>query len=141
MYWDANNLYGWAMSQYLPIGEYAWLEHDNAQWQRALFNSDGYGSEAVLTSIFTPAYISAIGHESKTGYTAAAAAKARAATAPAAAAAKAAAQRAQARAAAAVKARARRARNHAALLLVVARDLRARGAGAAAAAAAGSRCK
>jgi hypothetical protein len=68
MYWDANNLYGWAMSQYLPIGEYAWLEHDNAQLQRALFNSDGYGSEAALTEIFTPAYISAIGHESNTGY-------------------------------------------------------------------------
>ncbi|CAG8838544.1 3211_t:CDS:1, partial [Cetraspora pellucida] len=23
-YFDANNLYGWAMSQYLPIGNYKW---------------------------------------------------------------------------------------------------------------------
>ena len=23
-YLDANNLYGWAMSQYLPVGEYKW---------------------------------------------------------------------------------------------------------------------
>ena len=68
MYWDANNLYGWAMSQYLPIGEYAWLEHDNAQWQRVRFNSDGYGSETELTAKFTPAYIRAIEHEAATGY-------------------------------------------------------------------------
>jgi len=68
MYWDANNLYGWAMSQHLPIGEYAWLEHDGTKWKRELFNSDGYGSETELTAKFTSAYICAIGHEAATGY-------------------------------------------------------------------------
>ena len=26
MYLDANNLYGWAMSQHLPTGDFKWLE-------------------------------------------------------------------------------------------------------------------
>ena len=28
LYLDANNLYGWAMSQYLPTGEYRWMTDD-----------------------------------------------------------------------------------------------------------------
>ena len=27
MYWDANNLYGWAMSQPLPVGDFKWLNN------------------------------------------------------------------------------------------------------------------
>ncbi|XP_071054946.1 uncharacterized protein [Onthophagus taurus] len=26
MYWDANNLYGWAMSQYMPVNGFVWLD-------------------------------------------------------------------------------------------------------------------
>ena len=28
MYLDANNLYGWAMSQYLPYGSFKWLSDE-----------------------------------------------------------------------------------------------------------------
>jgi len=28
IYWDANNLNGWAMSQYLPIGGFHWLDQE-----------------------------------------------------------------------------------------------------------------
>ena len=67
MYWDANNLYGWAMSQYLPIGAYSWLACINGKW-RALSKGDGYGSEENLTARFLPERIRAIGHENAIGY-------------------------------------------------------------------------
>lgn len=28
IYWDANNLYGWAMSQYLPTGDFKWMSDE-----------------------------------------------------------------------------------------------------------------
>ncbi|XP_071057056.1 uncharacterized protein [Onthophagus taurus] len=31
MYWDANNLYGWAMSQYLPVSDFKWLTENEIQ--------------------------------------------------------------------------------------------------------------
>ena len=33
-YWDANNIYGWAMSQKLPVNNFEWIK-DNSQ-----FNED-----------------------------------------------------------------------------------------------------
>ena len=29
IYLDANNLYGWAMLQKLPVGDFKWIEKDN----------------------------------------------------------------------------------------------------------------
>jgi len=40
IYWDANNLYGWAMSQYLPTGKFKWLSEDELQQLDATNVSD-----------------------------------------------------------------------------------------------------
>lgn len=52
MYWDANNLYGWAMSQALPEGKFRWLEDHEIQaidWTKTRKNSDtGYVVECDL---------------------------------------------------------------------------------------------
>ena len=39
MYLDANNLYGWAMSQPLPIGRFKWLKED--KWGDIFKNKEG----------------------------------------------------------------------------------------------------
>ena len=44
MYLDANNLYGWAMSQYLPTGEFQWLTDD--QIKQTQLNLNKYNDES-----------------------------------------------------------------------------------------------
>ena len=39
MYLNANNLYGWAMSQPLPTGRFKWLKED--KWDDIFKNKDG----------------------------------------------------------------------------------------------------
>ena len=41
MYLDANNHYGWAMSQPLPTGRFKWLKED--KWDEILKNKEGIG--------------------------------------------------------------------------------------------------
>ena len=41
MYSDANNLYGWTMSQPLPTGWFKWLKKD--KWDDILKNKKGTG--------------------------------------------------------------------------------------------------
>lgn len=52
MYWDANNLYGWAMSQSLPEGKFRWLENEEIaliDWAKTRKGSDtGYVVECDL---------------------------------------------------------------------------------------------
>ena len=37
-YWDANNLYGWAMSQKLPVNNFKWIE-DTSQFNKDFIKS------------------------------------------------------------------------------------------------------
>ena len=50
IYLDANNLYGWAMSQHMPVGDFTWLKeeeinhfHDNIKNILDLLDDDEYG--------------------------------------------------------------------------------------------------
>ena len=52
MYWDANNLYGWAMSQPMPTGDFYWLDEGqmkNIDWIKQTEDQDfGYFVECDL---------------------------------------------------------------------------------------------
>jgi hypothetical protein len=54
-YLDANNLYGWAMSQALPVDGFRWLEKDEFEHLNINYVSDdsedGYILDVFLTSI------------------------------------------------------------------------------------------
>ena len=53
-YVDANNLYGWAMMQYLPTGGFRWVDvKDTDNWEEFILNQkdeqeDGYFLEVDL---------------------------------------------------------------------------------------------
>ena len=40
MYWDANNLYGWAMCEYLPYKDLQFIEHNDENYNEAINTSD-----------------------------------------------------------------------------------------------------
>ena len=45
LYLDANNLYGWAMKQSLPVAMFAWMrERNTAEWKRIV---EGYDEDAA----------------------------------------------------------------------------------------------
>lgn len=50
MYYDVNNLYGWAMTQYLPYGGFQWVENfnENFNWDVADDSAEGYILEVDL---------------------------------------------------------------------------------------------
>ncbi|XP_031777427.1 uncharacterized protein LOC107981297 [Nasonia vitripennis] len=50
LYFDINNLYGWAMVQYLPVGKFKWIEYEtNSNFFNAPPDSDtGYFAEVDL---------------------------------------------------------------------------------------------
>ena len=47
-YLDANNLYGWAMSQYLPVGEFAWEQPSAELFSRILAHPDNHHHGYIL---------------------------------------------------------------------------------------------
>jgi hypothetical protein len=50
-YLDANNLYGWAMSQYLPVRNYEW-EDDVAKWtEHRILNSHETSNEGAILEV------------------------------------------------------------------------------------------
>ena len=58
-YWDVNNLYGWAMSQKLPVSKFEWIE-DTFQFNEVFIKNyneesdEGYFLEADVQYPFLP---------------------------------------------------------------------------------------
>ena len=55
MYLDANNFYGWALSQPLPIGGFKWLKED--KWNDILKNKEGTGYFIEFELIYPKTYM------------------------------------------------------------------------------------
>ena len=50
MYLDANNIYGWAMSQYLPTGGFKWLKRDEIN-EIELFMRKKNGEKGLILEV------------------------------------------------------------------------------------------
>ena len=50
MYLDANNLYGWAMSQPLPYGDFKWLDFKDPE-EIELFNYHQYSDKGIILEV------------------------------------------------------------------------------------------
>ena len=48
MYWDANNLYGFAMSQYLPYVDFKFIDNDDENLDKVLTNI-GYTAKVTIS--------------------------------------------------------------------------------------------
>jgi len=48
MYLDANSLYGWAMNQLLPVGEFQWLNSTESKLDEVLATPDDASEGYVL---------------------------------------------------------------------------------------------
>ena len=51
LYLDANGLYGWAMCNALPVGDFAWMNKEELQnWKKnSLYSRSGFGISNRIT--------------------------------------------------------------------------------------------
>ena len=50
-YWDVNNLYGWAMSQKLPVNKFEWAEDNSKFKEDFIKNYNDESDEGYLFSL------------------------------------------------------------------------------------------
>ena len=61
MYLEANNLYGWAMSQYLPTGGFKWMtQREINKTNFASYKDDSNRSVAALVSCYCLVIVAAV---------------------------------------------------------------------------------
>ena len=50
-YWDANNLYGWAMSQKLPVNEFEWIADTSLFYEDFIKNYNEESDEGYFLEV------------------------------------------------------------------------------------------